>query len=76
MDLYTQSEIVKSKEDLIAFIHSLQVDLYTNPKDWENPSLENFLEAMGAWMTESERLTDKPDWNSFAQILLAAKIYE
>ncbi|WP_442857041.1 DUF7660 family protein [Arthrobacter sp. YN] len=55
-----------------------------DPEGWENADLESFLEAMSAWtrdmdgyfMNRGEPVPDVPSWQLFAQMLLAAKIYE
>jgi len=52
---------------------------------WENPTLDRFLEAMGAWVDMapvyyrnmgSSVNADEPQWRVFADILLAARVYE
>ncbi|EEL50767.1 MULTISPECIES: DUF7660 family protein [Bacillus cereus group] len=76
MDIYEKCDDVRTKEDLIAFIKSLKVDLDKNKDEWENLSLEMYLDAIEAWMTDTNTLSDKPNWNSFAQILLSGRFYE
>jgi hypothetical protein len=45
--------------------------------DWENPTLERFLEAMHAWLeTMGPRIGDKPSWKFLEAMIRAAKIYE
>src|SRR5207245_290051 len=45
--------------------------------DWENPTLERFLEAMQAWLeTMGPRVGDKPSWKFLEAMIRAAKIYE
>ena len=75
---------VQTKEDLADFIGGLKAELLLSPQEWENKTLEEFLESMEAWiividsyaknMGDSEVLT--PSWKTFAKILCAAKIYE
>ena len=47
-------------------------------QEWENQTLESFLEAMHAWLeTMGPRIQqEKPSWKFFELMILAAKIYE
>ncbi|UVM49023.1 MULTISPECIES: hypothetical protein [unclassified Pseudomonas] len=75
---------VQTKEHLADFIGELKAELLRSPQEWENKTLEDFLEAMEAWvrvidsyaknMGDAEVLT--PSWKTFAKILCAAKVYE
>jgi hypothetical protein len=75
---------VSSKEDLADFIEAMREDLLKDPTQWENATLDRFLEAMAAWVRAMDnfyRNTGKqpietPTWSVFADILLAAKMYE
>jgi len=78
---------VVSKEDFRNFIHLLKTDLSANIEDWENPTLERFLEAMEAYMPALETYYKNESididldsslipWQVFADILLGAKGYE
>jgi hypothetical protein len=46
--------------------------------DWSHPDLEGFLETLGAWLTDSKRFDelDPTAWKAFAEMLLAARVYE
>ena len=46
--------------------------------DWSHHDLDGFLETLGAWLTDRERFDglDPAAWNAFAEMLLAARIYE
>jgi hypothetical protein len=75
---------IQTKEDLAGFIEKLNESLTTNPGEWENPDLGDFLLAMAAWIrsidTYAKGASDsevvRPSWSTFAKILCAAKIYE
>ncbi|CAM3156390.1 hypothetical protein PALU110988_05415 [Paenibacillus lupini] len=67
---------VFTKEDFVKFLNTLRHDLTYNADSWENQTLEDFLEAMEAWLTDSESVTNTPSWNIFATSLLAGKAYE
>jgi hypothetical protein len=82
--LYQQAHEVNSREDLVRFIHALLHDLEDNPDDWENPTLDRYLEAMAAWVHDmhgyyrnrGERMPEVLTWRHVADILMAARIYE
>ncbi|CAH1226876.1 hypothetical protein PAECIP111891_06018 [Paenibacillus allorhizoplanae] len=68
---------VSSKDELVAFLHTLRHDLTNNATSWENQTLENFLEAMAAWLNDSNDANSKtPTWSLLATSLLAGKAYE
>ena len=73
---------IESKEQLIELIRKLSNE---NTDSWENMSINDYLEAMGAWIDSAEGFyknsksntnPDKPSWQLFADALQAAKIYE
>ncbi|MFC4860096.1 DUF7660 family protein [Pseudomonas sp. MAHUQ-62] len=75
---------IDTKEDLAEFLSGLREDLIKNSGDWENKTLERYLDAMESWVRvidfysantgDVDVLT--PSWRTFAKILSAAKIYE
>jgi len=75
---------VKTKADFISFIHFLLQDLKSNSEDWENKTLPEYLEAIASWTDDMEGyyvnnnlpIPDNVDWKVFADILVAAKMYE
>jgi hypothetical protein len=82
---------VNSKETFLVFLKSLHDDWEASiaveraqssspygpsARGWENPDLGRFLEAMHAWMEDNERIGTHPSWRTFADMLMAAKIYE
>ncbi len=84
MELYEKVENIKSREDLIQFINHLRMDLKTNKDKWGNITLEDFLEAMEAWVNDMEGyylnsnqpVPKQPSWKTIADILYASKMYE
>lgn len=76
---------VTDRKSFAIFIQLLRKDLFENPQDWENKNLHDFLEALSAYTEDIKGYydnmkinvdADKPDWNTFADIFLGAKIYE
>ncbi|MCR8630883.1 DUF7660 family protein [Paenibacillus radicis (ex Xue et al. 2023)] len=76
MNLYEQCDAVKTKDDLMIFIQVLRNDLQTNNDEWENITLEHYLESIEAWITDTTSLPNEPNWKSLAQIMYAGKVYE
>lgn len=75
---------ITSRSDLAAFVHQLARDCQSNAEQWENASLPTFLEAMGAWIEDmagycesrGQPVPETPSWQTFAEILAAARMYE
>ena len=84
MELYDKVDNVKSREDLIKLINHLRMDLQTNRDKWENITLEDYLEAMEAWVNDldgyylntNQTMPKQPSWKTFAAILYASSMYE
>ncbi len=66
---------ISTKDELVRFIANLREDLAHNDGEWENVTLEAYLEAMEAWIDDSE-FGDEPPWRMFAKVLFAAGRYE
>lgn len=75
---------IKTRDDFVAFVDALTDDLNRNSQEWENNTLERYLEAVSAWTQNMDGyyrnihqpLPQNIDWRVFGQILLAAKFYE
>jgi hypothetical protein len=67
-----------SLDAVINVIERLRLELQEGQiEDWENPTLERFLDAMRAWLeTMGPRIGEKPSWKFLEIMLQAAKIYE
>ncbi|MEV6193384.1 hypothetical protein AB0M19_13410 [Streptomyces sp. NPDC051920] len=80
----TSPEKVDSREDLAAFVRSIQRSHAEDGSSWENPDLSSFLEALAAWIDDADgwysntghELPASGDWRFFARALRAATIYE
>ncbi len=83
-NLVDQVEAIRSRDDLVAFVRELLRDLSTNPRGWENNTLETYLEALAAWTNDlegfyrnrGEPVPETPSWKLFGEVLLAASLYE
>jgi hypothetical protein len=84
MELHERLDTIKSKTDLIEFIEALAQDLRDNTAKWENPTLESYLAALASWLEASDHayanqgrpIPVTPSWQSVAEMLIAAKVYE
>jgi len=52
MEIFETTSKINSKEDLIRFIRLLRRDLQINKDEWENITLEDYLEAIEAWLND------------------------
>ncbi|NBN65928.1 DUF7660 family protein [Pannonibacter tanglangensis] len=84
MDLNEKVNAVETRDDFIEFIGALRRDLKSCPDDWQNPTLDGFLEALAAWVQDMDGyyqnnslpVTLLPNWKNVAEMMLAAKHYE
>lgn len=84
MTISRDIDFVESKEDLADFLAALRNDLIENPDDWENQTLDRFLDGMESWVRVIDAYSRNagdvevlsPSWKTFAKILSAAKVYE
>lgn len=77
------AENVTTRNEFIQFVRALVEDRESDPTRWEAQSIEHYLEALAAWVNDmdgwfknrGEQMPD-PSWWLFAQILIAARVYE
>ncbi|MGV6944272.1 DUF7660 family protein [Sphingobacterium kyonggiense] len=74
MDILKQANTIKDKEDFVEFMKQLSRDIAENPQVWDNDSLEHYIGGLWGYSISLE--TDVPTWKLFAQMLLAARVYE
>lgn len=76
---------ITDRQTFANFIEQLHHDFQTNPDDWTNKDLGDFLEAMSRYTedidgyyknTDQNINADNPSWQVFADILMGAKVYE
>lgn len=73
-----------TRANLSGFLEQLADSYIEQPEKWENNSIEDFLRAWSAWLTDmdgyfknrGEEVPTEPSWQLIAQMLLAARIYE
>jgi len=79
-----QIQSIKTKEDFMKFVEDLILDLKANPNKWENRNLDDYLEALRNWTEDMEGyyinnnlpVPKNVSWKIFADILIAATMYE
>lgn len=75
---------VIDRSSLAQFIEKLAYDFLDNQESWENRDIFSFLDALSAWLGSVEQLyintgrelSRQATWSFFAEMMLAAKIYE
>ncbi|KOX37236.1 MULTISPECIES: DUF7660 family protein [unclassified Streptomyces] len=73
---------MRSREQLVGFLRELRREF--GVREWENGTLEAFLEALAAWVEDSpgayrnagEVVPPRGDWTFMARALRAAADYE
>jgi hypothetical protein len=74
-----------TRNQFIEFLEEFRKELKENKSDWENRTLEDFLEAMQAYTTDIQGFydnmkmdinADEPTWENFKTILKGASVYE
>ncbi|MGW1930936.1 DUF7660 family protein [Streptomyces sp. NPDC001919] len=77
-------DVVRNRDELVSFVRELHQDYVRRGDEWENRTLDHFLEALAAWMDDSpgwyrnagEELPERGDWTFLARALQAATVYE
>jgi hypothetical protein len=74
-----------TRTDFISFLKEFKTDFEQNKENWENKTLEDFLESMIAYTEDIQGYYDnmklnidanEPTWENFMTILKGASIYE
>ena len=80
MDKYIEK--VTDKETFLRFMKMLVDDYRENPQEWEQGSIDGYLDAMMAWIDDFSKCKnndidwEKIDYSIIARILYMGKIYE
>ncbi len=84
MECVEQVKNIETRDDFVVFMRNLLRDWRQHPEQWENASLEAYLEAIAAWVQDmdgyycnrGEPFPKHLTWKNVGEILLAARIYE
>jgi hypothetical protein len=83
--LVEAGERITSRAEFAEFVRALFQNSRLHPEEWENKSLQDFLQGLAAFVEKMEGYyanigsdvnCDLPGWRVFADILLAARVYE
>jgi hypothetical protein len=84
-ELIQFAEEISTKDDFLKFMKLLIEDFHTNHNQWGNADLPSYLEGLegfasgmeGYYRNQHKTLNlDSPSWRLFAEMLLAASVYE
>ena len=76
-DYWELSEKITTREDFVVFLKAFHRNFIDEGEEWENETIEYFLEAMSAFVNAARpRLEDNATWKTFAAALEGAAIYE
>ena len=84
-DLEESTQSINSKEEFALFLERLRIDYQTNEDEWENTSLPEYFHGMIGFCMQADNYyqnigvdfdCEQPSWRLFADILLAARVYE
>ncbi|WP_181149971.1 DUF7660 family protein [Ensifer aridi] len=67
---------VNDKEGFIELLAQMLEELRAGAESWENIKLDDFLEAMSAWVNDWQGPADTNPWTHAAKLMQAATIYE
>lgn len=84
MDFAKTVNKIENKNDFLEFMEHLIRNLKESPDEWENKTLEDYLDALLSWVENmdgyyentNQSIPKNLDWKVFADILIAAKMYE
>ncbi len=75
---------IPDRQAFVLFVHRLRDDYLRRGEEWENRSIDRFLEALAGWIEDSpgwysnfnQNMPESGDWTLFARALDAATAYE
>ena len=84
MDWYDIIENVSNKQQFLDFVNLLSADFLKNRDEWENKSIDEFLQGIEGWVDSMESFFENSgletpqniDWNFLSMMLYVGKIYE
>ncbi len=81
-DIAAKIEEISCKEDFLSFLAQLTADFRASPQEWENRTVDQYLEAVQSWVEDfSTSEYNDIDWSRveysiMARILYMGKLYE
>lgn len=74
--LWAAAQSVSTREEFVRFVAAMRADLAENPSEWENATLDAYLDALGGYVTDAQVREAEPMWRTFAKVLYSARRYE
>jgi hypothetical protein len=83
--LVESAERILSREEFTAFAKALSDNLSSHPEEWQNATLAEFIRALAGFVEDMDGYyvnvgadvnCNLPSWRIFADVLLAARVYE
>jgi hypothetical protein len=79
-----QTGPIHTPQDLAQFVRALVASLDQDDASWENRDLKSFLAAAAAWIEDmdgyyrnsGQEVPESPSWETVADMLAAARVYE
>lgn len=69
--------VVRSHEDFVNFLDQVLADLRAGgEQEWENGTLDRFLDGLAAYARDARDLPEHPTWQVLADLVHAATGYE
>lgn len=70
-----------TKQEFILFTENLRTDFMENKEQWENKTIEDYLEAMSSYVEDIDGYykninLEMVNWKVFSDILKGSSIYE
>ena len=76
-DLLGTGYQVHDRDGCRAVIDALARNFENHPDEWENPTIPAYLDAMSAWLADSNQSAVGVDsWSTLADALQAGRVYE
>ena len=81
-DIAEKIEEISCKEEFLSFLAQLAADFRASPQEWENRTVDQYLEAVQSWVEDfSTSEYNDVDWSRveysiMARILYMGKLYE
>lgn len=75
---------IRNREDFVSFLGELQKDFQDNKGEWENTTVDSYLNAVSAWVADSDEYyinqnqqqPENMNWKAIAEMLISGKYYE
>ncbi len=84
IDFNQEINRINSKDDFVNFVELLVANSNKSPEEWANKTLSEYLKSIASWTEDMDgyyknnglAIPENITWKVFANILVAAKMYE